>query len=137
MRNAHGFLYLIVHLATVWALPVFAIAEPERKGEPDITEGRQWVSNVEGIAISIATDKQRYAPGEQIVLNVLLKNVGNSEVHLWETYVLDSYRPTVFLPDGKKSPLTLDGRIANGDDLGGAPRPLTFSRRNKQDALNS
>jgi hypothetical protein len=106
-------------LAAVLTVPALALAEPNRTFERDLSNGREWGRTIDGLAVSIATNKRVYAPGEQIILNVLLKNVGHERVHLTETAPLGSYRPIVLLPDGKESPLTLRGRVLTDSALGG------------------
>ena len=68
-----------------------------------------WGEPVEGQAVSIATDKRVYAPGDRIVLKIRLKNVGRGVV----TEARDRYQGVTFLysvrvllPNGKSVPLT-------------------------------
>ena len=108
----------IVQFAAALALAAVALAEPSAKLEEDISKGRAWGRTAEGLALSIATEKRTYAPGEQIVLNVLLRNFGETPVLLIEQNPLWSYRPTVLFPDGKKAPITIHGKTVSEDDVG-------------------
>jgi hypothetical protein len=117
IRFRHSF--RAFQLAVLLACPTLALAEPITEPANDLTRGRQWGNATEGLALSIAAEKQRYAPGEHIVLNVLLKNSGESEVLLWDNYVLVDYRTTVLGPDDRRRPLRLDGRVVNEENLWG------------------
>lgn len=80
---------------------------------------REWGEPVEGQAISIATEKASYSPGERIVLNVCFKNVGENDVPGVLTSPLHVYRITVLLPNQKEAPYTLFGKAHLGFPGGG------------------
>jgi hypothetical protein len=72
---------------------------------------RQWGEAVNDQAISIATNKGEYAPGEKIILDIRHKNVGREDVRAWLTgWWLAVYDIEVSDWNGKSVPLTLYGQ---------------------------
>ena len=104
---------------------------------------RAWGKTVEGQAVSIATEKASYAPGERIVLNIRFKNFGNTELRVRtmdSLYMYDvavslvggTHRDAVFdgehgpvraIPESGKVPHTLFGKIRLEPAKGEAPSP--------------
>jgi hypothetical protein len=109
----------VFQTVTLLAVPALALAASGQQREKHAVGGRLWGSTVNGMALSIATEKDKYALGEEILLNVLLKNVGDKEASLWEEAPAYSYKPSVLLPDGKACPLTPFGKSLLRDDSQG------------------
>jgi len=116
-----------LNVAVVVALPPLVTPQTKQGPAASNPEKRQWGKAVEGQAISIATDKTVYAPGDRIVLTTTLKNVGRKDVEFWERGPLATYEVKVLLPSEKEAPLTLYGQQAaraakgGGSVFGGPP----------------
>ena len=101
----------IVQFVGVLLAPALVLAETGPGSEKDKMVERQWGKAFKGLAVSIASERSSYGPGERIVLSVLLKNSGQKDTRVATPAPLAIFRPTVQLPDGKESPLTLRGRM--------------------------
>jgi hypothetical protein len=87
---------------------------------------RQWGEPLNDQAISIATNKGEYAPGEKIILDIRHKNVGREDVRTWLTAWLNVYDIEVSDWKGKNVPLTLYGQrrldtARSGGSVSGGP----------------
>ena len=101
----------LLQLVSAFALPIPVRAGTKPAPEKEDGGKIEWGTAVKGQAISIATEKVTYAPEEAIVLNVVLKNVGQDDVLVVAMIPLGMYRLTVLLPGGKEAPLMLRGKI--------------------------
>jgi hypothetical protein len=109
MMVFHGTKFLFRFVAIV-LFPVIAIAQNEPKAA-HLDAKREWGKAVEGQALSIATEKTVYAPGERVVLNVAFKNVGQKIVFIGVDYFFNSNSVKVMFADGKDVPLTSYGKL--------------------------
>jgi hypothetical protein len=79
--------------------------------DTDATPKRHWGKTFGGgLAMSIATDKSTYAPGERVILDLLLRNVGESDVNVSSLDMFLGFRIIVSLPDGKTVPYSRWGK---------------------------
>ena len=99
-------IYLVVGIL---ALPFLAWFDTSAGAETNKPVEKTWGDAVEDQAVSITTEKAVYAPGERIVLNACLKNIGQHDVKAITMQPSPIYQVSVLLPDGKELPLTLYG----------------------------
>jgi hypothetical protein len=116
--------------AALLAIIIAAHGAPGRgEKKPD---ARKWGQAINEQMISIATDKDRFAPGDRIVLSVLYRNAGNRDVHVADIWGGSRYTYDVRRA-GKRVPLTQFGEVygdlpagSAGGDLG-AGQQVGFS----------
>jgi hypothetical protein len=99
----------VCHAVTILLLPFCASAETGQRQDTDIKETRKWGAATADLALSILPDKRAYYPGERIILNLSLMNVGKSDLKTALYAPLGTYEITVFDEKGKPVPLTVDG----------------------------
>ena len=92
---------------------------------------REWGNPVNGQAISIAVEKEKYITGDKIILDIAVKNVSDHDVKSLVSYPLALFRIRVLLPDGHKAPLTMWGRREVLDSPGGNWVTAPYDRGNK------
>jgi hypothetical protein len=63
----------------------------------------------EGLQLSARTSKREYQAGEDVDLSLVLANVANTDVRVWNTALLRLYQIEMTLPTEKQAPLTLYG----------------------------
>ncbi len=102
----------VAQLACAFVAAGFSSAQANDTSEKTEECRREWGTAVDGQAVSIATNKSTYSPEEAITLNVVVKNIGQADVHFIEAMPLLMYTLTVVLPSGKEAPLTLYGKQA-------------------------
>jgi hypothetical protein len=71
---------------------------------------REWGETIDGQAVSIATDKSEYSPGERIIVDILYKNVGEKDLTISNLRLFTGFELVVLLPNGKPVPLTRFGQ---------------------------
>ena len=83
----------------------------EKTPQPTASEDgrRVWGKPVEGQAISIATGRVAYPPGERIVLNIRFKNFGDKDVPFRIMNILYEYDVAVSLVGGADRDAVYDG----------------------------
>lgn len=99
-------IFLVV---VILAQPTLVLSDSGTGSKTNNAGKKIWGDAVEDQALSIMTKKAAYAPGERIILNVCLKNIGQHDVKVITTQPSPIYQVSVLLPDGKESPLTLYG----------------------------
>jgi hypothetical protein len=96
----------VLGIATV----AFAQTEANSDSKNEQVGKRRWGRTVEGQALSIMTNKNKYAPLELILLDVVLKNVAKVDIYYINgAHPFDMYTVKVLLPDGKEAPYTRFG----------------------------
>jgi hypothetical protein len=94
-----------------------AFAETDK----DPKKTRDWGPEIEGQAISIRCDKDKYVPEEKVRLFITQGNVGKEIVYWADTLnVFYSYRFSVKSSDGKEANLTKFGQLHEGNRRGGS-----------------
>ena len=97
---------------------------------------RKWGDVVGGQALSVATEKSAFAPGERIVLNIRFNNVGKADVRATLDGTLDIYEVAVLLPDGKPAPQTLFAKNYYRRRSGSRSYPVLKPGRYYADTIN-
>ena len=91
-------------------LSTYALASTASNKEVQVAAQREWGEAVQGRALSISTQKARYAPEEPISLSILLKNAGTNEIQMESISPFAAYYIEVVGPDGKNTPPTVYGK---------------------------
>lgn len=65
---------------------------------------------VHGLAVAIKVGKTVFSPGEPILMNISLMNMGTNDISVRLDHPLQLYHMDVWGPDGAISPFTLYGR---------------------------
>lgn len=63
-------------------------------------------------AVSITTSKTNYAPGEQVMVNMSVKNTGNQAIALLGEPTVVMFKVEMFAPRKQRAPLTASGQRA-------------------------
>jgi hypothetical protein len=101
---------LILEVFGALVLPFATMSCIVRGADLDERVRETWGAAVDGQALSVATTKTTYTPGEPIVLSARFKNIGPNDVKVVQAYAPKIYHLEVLYPDGKSAPLTLFGK---------------------------
>ncbi len=72
-RAAFAAFVLVIAALCGGPRPVASEARPEARSRGTATDQRKWGTPVDGLALSIATDKPEYAPVEVVILRIAFK----------------------------------------------------------------
>ena len=100
----------VIIVFAVVCLPRFMIG---RASTTQPARGGNWGEVVNGCRLGIRFDKKAFSPGEKIRLRIVLKNFGDAPVNVpTSTSQFGQRTPKIVvkLPNGKKAPLTLEGK---------------------------
>ena len=92
-RAAFAAFVLVIAALCGGPRPVASEARPEARSRGTATDQRKWGTPVDGLALSIATDKPEYAPVEVVILRIAFKNVGKAEKDIGVPNTLDAHLP--------------------------------------------
>jgi hypothetical protein len=111
-----GFVAAVCPVPTSRAEPPAEHAADAKGGQAGrVEEKRAWGEPVEGQALSIATEKAVFACGEDVVVQMRLKNVGRTVVvdprHVCVAHCALYYSFSVTLPNGAAAQMTELGRV--------------------------
>ena len=110
-RAAFAAFVLVIAALCGGPRPVASEARPEARSRGTATDQRKWGTPVDGLALSIATDKPEYAPVEVVILRIAFKNVGKAEKDIGVPNTLDrTYHVKVALENGRECPRTEFGK---------------------------
>ena len=107
---------MVTILTTVAVLAIGASTNSRSNGQA-IDEAKSWGPISEGYQLSASVAKDRVAPGEPIVLKLVLRNTTPTTLYLTEVGVEKEYKVKVKDERGEDVPLTKHGKLLRNTEL--------------------
>lgn len=110
------------YFAAASACLVLAVSILGLSAQTKEEESSQWGPQTDGAQMSLKATQSKYRFDQPVVLQTIVKNVGDKRLYMVETTLLFMYRFDVRGPDGTPCPLTREGtreRMSGGIGLRG------------------